>query len=169
MVFNTTYESPIGRLLLASDDSHLIGLWIEGQKYFADALPKDTIIANDNPVLSAAADWLEKYFAGMNPDVSSLSLAPAGSEFRRSVWEMLSAIPYGETTTYGALAKEIARLTGKTRMSAQAVGGAISHNPISIIIPCHRVIGMDGSLTGYAAGTHIKAKLLEHEGCFVRL
>ena len=108
--------------------------------------------------------WLDRYFAGRKPDISELSLAPAGSEFRQEVWRILCEIPYGEVVTYGSIAKRMAEKMGRETMSSQAVGGAVSHNPISIIIPCHRVAGADGSLTGYAGGIQTKVKLLELEG-----
>lgn len=107
---------------------------------------------------------MEDYFAGKKPDLSRLSLAPIGGEFRQQVWRILTEIPYGELTTYGNIAKEVAKRMGKDRMSAQAVGGAVGHNPISIIIPCHRVIGSNKSLTGYAGGIEKKVDLLKHEG-----
>jgi methylated-DNA-[protein]-cysteine S-methyltransferase len=164
------YPSPVGELTLASDGMNLIGLWIttsDGlkQKYFAASLPKEakeTVVNSDIPVFLCIRRWLDDYFTGRKPDVSGLPLAPAGSAFRQSVWQILRTIPYGEVTTYGAIAKRLAKQTGKA--GAQAVGGAVGHNPISIIIPCHRVVGVDGSLTGYAAGLAVKQKLLEIEG-----
>lgn len=116
------------------------------------------------PVFQEGKDWLEAYFAGERPDASQLALAPAGSPFRQAVWRMLREIPYGATTTYGEIARKMAALTGKPGMAAQAVGGAVGHNPISLIIPCHRVIGAGGSLTGYAGGLAQKVWLLRHEG-----
>ena len=108
--------------------------------------------------------WLDRYFAGGRPSLCELPLAPAGSEFRQGVWSILCEIPYGEVTTYGDIAKKVAARMGNKSMSAQAVGGAVGHNPISIIIPCHRVVGSNGSLTGYAGGIKTKIKLLELEG-----
>ncbi|MCI9156887.1 MAG: methylated-DNA--[protein]-cysteine S-methyltransferase, partial [Lawsonibacter sp.] len=108
--------------------------------------------------------WLDRYFAGERPAISELPLAPIGSEFRKEVWQVLCEIPYGETTTYGEISQKIAARRGLERMSAQAVGGAVGHNPISIIVPCHRVVGSNGSLTGYAGGLQKKIKLLTHEG-----
>jgi methylated-DNA-[protein]-cysteine S-methyltransferase len=164
MIYSTTYRSPVGVLTLASDGENLIGLWIEGQKYHGDTLREAAAERGDIPVFGAAAEWLDGYFAGKKPSASKLLLAPAGGEFRQGVWKILRAIPYGEVTTYGDIAKEMARKTGRTSMSAQAVGGAVGHNPVSIIIPCHRVVGANGSLTGYAGGVGTKAKLLELEG-----
>lgn len=166
MYYKTYYMSPVGKLTLASDGKNLVGLWIEGQKYFQSTLPDDCTETEtaEGFVLERAKKWLDRYFAGEKPDISELPLAPAGSEFRRMIWKLLCEIPYGEVTTYGELARKAAALMGKRSMSAQAVGGAVGHNPISIIIPCHRVIGTDGSLTGYAGGIDKKIKLLKLEG-----
>ncbi|MFC2662892.1 MAG: methylated-DNA--[protein]-cysteine S-methyltransferase [Eubacterium sp.] len=164
MYYSTSYESPIGRLTLASDGEHLIGVWLEGQKYFGGSLADELAEKDDLSVFSAAKAWLDQYFAGEKPLPSALPLQPIGGEFRQQVWSLLCQIPYGQVTTYGALAEELASRMGKTRMSSQAVGGAVGHNPISIIIPCHRVVGANGSLTGYAGGISVKARLLEHEG-----
>ena len=163
MIYNQKYHSPIGELLIAEKDNALIGLWIEGQKYFLSTL-KENMIPNENSyVLRHTCKWLDRYFAGDKPSPSELPLAPTGSEFRQLVWEILCEIPYGETTTYGAIAKQVATLRGVKQMSAQAVGGAVGHNPISLIIPCHRVVGSDGTLTGYAGGIDKKIWLLNHE------
>lgn len=159
----TEYDSPVGRLTLAGDGEQLAGLWLAGQKYFGGAVRQE-LRPGALPVLEAAKEWLDRYFAGDRPGVSELPLAPVGSAFRQDVWRLLCEIPYGETTTYGALAKELAGSMRRERMSAQAVGGAVGHNPISIIIPCHRVVGANGSLTGYAGGVAVKRKLLEIEG-----
>ena len=157
-------SSPVGPLMLAADEAGLRGLWLEGQKYFAASLEPNAAENPGHPVLRAAADWLDSYFAGLQPAISALPLAPKGSGFRQLVWKLLCEIPYGETVTYGALSKELASRLGRSTMSAQAVGGAVGHNPISIIIPCHRVVGADGSLTGYAGGVTKKLWLLRHEG-----
>ena len=161
MQYISHYQSPVGGILLAADEAGLTGLWFEGAKYFADQL-EPAHEEKATPALDAAKRWLALYFSGTEPDF----LPPIhlkGSPFRLAVWEILQKIPYGKTLTYGEIAKEIARLKGLPRMSAQAVGGAVGHNPISIVIPCHRVVGTDGSLTGYAGGVDRKAKLLALE------
>lgn len=164
MYYSAHYKSPVGDILLASDESNIIGLWIGEQKYIGRTMPKD-ITDNDNiPILREGIAWLDDYFAGNKPKLSRLSLAPIGGEFKQQVWRILTEIPYGGLTTYGNIAKEVAKRMGKDRMSAQAVGGAVGHNPISIIIPCHRVVGANKSLTGYAGGIEKKINLLEHEG-----
>lgn len=158
-----TYDSPVGTLTLAASDDGLKGLWLDGQKYFAGTLDAP-MEERANEHLTQALEWLDAYFAGDAPDVSSLSLAPNGSDFQQVIWKLLCEIPLGEVRTYGDLAKKAAAILGKQRMSAQATGGAVGHNPISIIIPCHRVVGATGSLTGYAGGIKRKLWLLEHEG-----
>lgn len=166
MYYSTNYKSPLGDILLASNEKSIIGLWIGEQKYIDKTMPKDMTPQNELPILREGVSWLNDYFAGKKPELSRLSLSPIGSQFRQEVWKILLEIPYGEITTYGSIAKEIAKRMGKERMSAQAIGGAVGHNPISIIIPCHRVIGANGNLTGYAGGIDKKIKLLEHEGIF---
>ena len=163
MFYSTHYLSPLGTITLASDGTHLVGLWLEGQKYFQATV--DTLEENRNlPVLAAAREWLDRYFAGEKPLPGELPLKPLGSNFRQEVWSILCRIPYGQITTYGAIAQEMAAARGRSSMSSQAVGGAVGHNPISIIIPCHRVVGTNGSLTGYAGGISAKVWLLRHEG-----
>lgn len=164
MIYTAQYDSPVGPLTVASDGTGLVGLWLQGQKYYGDTVPGGWISAERLPVLDAAENWLRRYFAGEKPLPKELPLAPMGGGFRQAVWELLCHIPYGETVSYGELAKEAAAKLGRTSMSAQAVGGAVGHNPISIIIPCHRVVGTSGSLTGYAGGIEKKIWLLEHEG-----
>lgn len=164
IMYYSLYKSPMGQLTIAGDDENITGLWIEGQKYFGSTLSGEKILAKDMTVLKHAVDWLEQYFAGEKPLPSELPLAPEGSGFRQVVWDVLCEIPYGEVITYGDIAKRIAVLKGVETMSAQAVGGAVGHNPISIIIPCHRVVGSNGSLTGYAGGIERKKWLLAHEG-----
>lgn len=164
MFYYTTYPSPVGCLTLASDGDHLSGLWIEGQKYFGGSVPENMPGKDDLPVFHAAKDWLDRYFKGEKPEINRLPLHPVGSGFRRGVWDILCEIPYGEVVTYGDIAKKMAARLGKKSMSSQAVGGAVGHNPISIIIPCHRVVGANGSLTGYAGGIDKKIRLLELEG-----
>ena len=165
MLYYTAHcDSPVGPLTMASDGERLTGLWMDGQKYFGGTLGHALVPNEDLPIFAATRYWLDRYFSGGRPAPEELSLAPAGSDFRQAVWTLLCAIPYGETTTYGALAKALAGQQGLEHMSAQAVGGAVGHNPISIIIPCHRVVGTNGSLTGYAGGVDKKIALLRHEG-----
>jgi len=161
MTFIQHYNSPLGGILLAADEIGLTGLWFNGQKYFARSLPAGYTEQN-TPALSEAKRWLEVYFTGKKPDFMP-PLHIVGSAFRRAVWEILLQIPYGKTTTYGEIARQLSEKMGLSRMSAQAVGGAVGHNKIAIIIPCHRVVGTNGSLTGYAGGIDKKGKLLELE------
>ncbi len=162
MIYLTTLPSPVGTLYLASDGTALTGLWIEGQKYFASTMEADEPVKQpDLPLFRRTADWLDAYFAGDIPSPLP-PLAPRGSAFRQAVWKLLLEIPRGQTTTYGTLAQAL-RDQGVSA-APQAVGGAVGHNPISILIPCHRVVGSSGSLTGYAGGVAIKQKLLELEG-----
>ena len=161
MVSIQQYQSPLGGILLAADEVGLVGLWFEGQKYFARDL-SDVRIEQETPVLAEAKRWLDIYFTGKEPDFLP-PLHPTGSEFRKAVWEILLQIPYGQTTTYGEIARQLAKKQGLARMSAQAVGGAVGHNKISVIIPCHRVVGTNGRLTGYAGGIDKKIRLLELE------
>lgn len=156
------YNSPLGKIIMASDGDALTGLWFENQKYFSLS-PGAEIPFSGLSIFDETARWLDVYFSGKAPDFTP-TLRPAGTEFRQSVWDILLMIPYGETMTYGEIADRIARQKGLKRMSAQAVGGAVGHNPVSIIIPCHRVIGANGSLTGYAGGIERKRKLLAMEG-----
>ena len=164
MIHTAEYDSPIGPITLASDGTHLVGLWLRGQKYYGDGVPGEWTAEENLPVLAAGKEWLRRYFAGEKPLPGELPLAPAGSEFRQTVYKLLCEIPYGETVSYGQLAKQVAARLGLASMSAQAVGGAVGHNPISIIIPCHRIVGVSGSLTGYAGGIQTKRWLLKHEG-----
>jgi len=164
MYYSTNYPSPVGILTLACDGEHLVGLWIEGQKYHGSTISEEMTEKDGMPVFDDAKKWLDRYFAGEKPAISELQLAPIGSEFRQKVWRILCEIPYGQIITYGDIAKKMAAKTHKKSMSSQAVGGAVGHNPISIIIPCHRVVGSNGSLTGYAGGIDTKIKLLEMEG-----
>ena len=167
MFYITTYPSPVGLLTLASDGTNLCGLWLEGQKYFGGSILKSAsseTLRKELPVFSRTSDWLDRYFSGKKPLPSELPLAPAGGEFRKLVWEFLCEIPYGEVTTYGTLAKKAAAKLGRSSMSSQAIGGAVGHNPISIIIPCHRVVCLNGNLTWYAGRLYVKRALLELEG-----
>lgn len=161
MIYTSEYTSPLGGILLAADEVGLRGLWFDGQKYFARDLP-DERTEKEPPALSEAKRWLDLYFGGQEPDFLP-PLHPVGTPFRQAVWEILLRIPYGKTVTYGEISKQLAEKMGLERMSAQAVGGAVGHNEISIIIPCHRVVGSNGSLTGYAGGIDRKIKLLELE------
>ena len=161
MIYTCTYKSPLGNMLLAADEIGLTGLWFEGQKYFANTLPKEQI-SKETPVLAEAKRWLDLYFSGEEPAFMP-PLHPAGSDFRQAVWQILLQIPYGKTMTYGEIAREMAKVKNVSHMSAQAVGGAVGHNAISMIIPCHRVVGTNGSLTGYAGGIDKKIALLELE------
>ena len=162
--YYTEYPSPVGQLTIACNETALTGIWLNGQKHFGDESLKEAERADDFPLFVQTRDWLERYFARKKPEISEIPLAPQGSEFQQKVWKLLCEIPYGETTTYGELARKVAVQMGRSSMAAQAVGGAVGRNPISIIIPCHRVIGADGSLTGYAGGVDKKIKLLEIEG-----
>ena len=168
MLYMMRYDSPIGPLLLVEKEGALAGVWMEGQKYYLGSLQKEASGQGkeyaDTKVLGQTKEWLDRYFAGKRPDIGELTLAPAGSDFRKAVWKILCEIPYGEVTTYGEISRKIADRRGIERMSAQAVGGAVGHNPISIIIPCHRVVGADGSLTGYVGGWKKKISLLTLEG-----
>ena len=162
MYYKTTYHSPIGDILIVSDHESIVGVWFYGQKYFCGRL-KEEMIEKDTAVLSECKAWLDDYFHDLQPEISRRPLHPMGSEFRLEVWNILKEIPYGETMTYKDVSKEYAKRTGKASMSSQAIGGAVGHNPISIIIPCHRVIGVKGNLTGYAGGMDKKIALLHHE------
>lgn len=155
------YNSPLGKILLASDGHALTGLWFEGQKYFAAKLDPDHEEKN-LPVFARTAEWLALYFDGENPAFMP-PLTLKGTPFQKEVWEILLEIPFGQTTAYAEIAAEIARRRGLASMSAQAVGSAVAHNPISLIIPCHRVVGSDGGLTGYAGGIEKKEWLLAME------
>ena len=144
MYYSTRYSSPLGAITIASDGENLIGLWLEGQKYFGSTVSENLIENNDLNIFIVTKEWLDRYFAGEKPKISELQLAPNGGEFRKLVWDILCEIPYGETITYGEIAKKVAFKMNKKSMSSQAVGGAVGHNPISIIIPCHRVMGTNG-------------------------
>ena len=166
MFYKTIYNSPLGKMTLVSDTSHLVGAYLEGQKYFLESFKEELVIKDNLEIFYQTKLWLDKYFDGKKPPISDLSLAPIGNAFRQDVWKILCEIPYGETMTYGEIAMRIAQNRGIHSMSAQAIGGAVGHNPIIIIIPCHRVLGKDDKLTGYAAGIQNKIKLLELEGFY---
>ena len=162
MIHTAFYDAPYGRYVMAAEDGALTGLWLEGQKYFPSTLPEPS--GEETEIFARIRRWLDDYFAGRQPDVSALPLAPKGSDFAQSVWQLLLEIPYGHTVTYGQLAARLAQQRGLAHMSAQAVGGAVGHNPISLIIPCHRVLGAKNQLTGYAGGLDVKTFLLKLEG-----
>ena len=161
MHYTNHYASPIGNILLASDDQGLTGLWFEGQKYDTVGLDKKHEEKN-LPIFDEARRWLDIYFSGQEPDFMP-ALHMIGTPFQIEIWKILCQIPYRNTMTYGEIAQRIAKQRGLSQMSAQAVGSAVGHNKISIIIPCHRVVGTNGSLTGYAGGIHKKVKLLTLE------
>ena len=162
MQYTAAYQSSVGDVLLAADETGLTGLWFEGEKFYALILDPEHE-ERETPIFAITRRWLDIYFSGHEPDFMP-PVHMIGSEFRRCVWELLLQIPYGTTVTYGDLARQVARRRGLRRMSAQAVGGAVGHNEISIIVPCHRVVGTNGSLTGYAGGVDKKRRLLELEG-----
>ena len=166
MQYTTTYQSPMGRILLAADEIGLTGLWFEGAKFYAAGLDPECK-EKETSSFASVQRWLDIYFSGQEPDFMP-SIHMTGSPFQRAVWDILRQIPYGETTTYSKIAKEIAVQRGLSTMSAQAVGGAVGRNPISIMVPCHRVVGAKGSLTGYAGGIDKKEKLLALEGIDTR-
>lgn len=162
MYYTTCCDSPLGTIGLACSDTALVSLWLPGQNAFektAQVLPSP----DDHPILRQAARWLDRYFAGEPVDSAELPLAPEGTPFRQLIWKLLLEISYGQTATYGELADKAAAILGKKRMSAQAVGQAVGANPIAIIIPCHRCLGANGRLTGYAGGLHLKRVLLDME------
>ncbi len=163
MQYITTYASPLGGIVLTAGGAALTGLWFEGQK--GCPLPTEYEDGADLPVLRQAVEWLDVYFSGRDPGFTP-PLRPTGTPFQNEVWTILLTIPYGQTRMYGEIARELAQKRGIPRMSAQAVGGAVGRNAISIIVPCHRVVGSDGSLTGYAGGLARKFELLKLEGGF---
>ena len=168
MLFYKEYDgSPVGQLILVCDEAALHMLILSDapdQSGRSSPSVPDRAVRKETPVIKKALGWLDMYFAGKRPDPSEIPLAPQGSAFRQSVWNILLSIPYGSVTTYGKIAAEISALRSGQPMSAQAIGGAVGSNPLPIIIPCHRVIGADGSLTGYSGGLNIKLRLLCHEG-----
>ncbi len=161
MACTARYQSFVGTLTLAGDGESLIGLWLEGQKHFGGTVQEELVERPELPVLVAARQWLDRYFRGERPPAAELPLAPRGGAFRQAVWKLLLDIPYGECVSYAEIAKKLR--PGGEKTSCRAVGGAVAHNPISIIIPCHRVVGANGALTGYAGGIDKKQKLLERE------
>ena len=161
MVYTTQYSSPLGPITLACNEAAIIGLWFNGQKYFGSMLPEQ-LAEKEHPLLRDAKRWLDIYFSGHAPDFAP-PLRYDSTPFQKQVCDIMLTIPYGKTMTYGEIAAEFARQQGISKMSARAVGRAVGHNPISLIIPCHRVVGTNGSLTGYAGGIGRKVKLLELE------
>lgn len=166
MLYRMHYDSPLGGILLLASEDALMGLWLPGQH--ADHTLLEQAEQRENaPILQQGRAWLDRYFCGRRPTPQEIPLDPRGSEFRRRVWQRLCRIPYGKLETYGQIAREMAVESGG-KMSAQAVGGAVGHNPISLIIPCHRVIGAHGNLVGYAGGLALKKRLLQYEGIDLR-
>lgn len=166
MLYYTRHASPVGEALLLASDEALMGLWLPGQR-IDRALLAQAVRQDDAPLLVKGCDWLDRYFDGLRPGPSEIPLAPRGTPFRQQVWRRLCQIPYGKLETYGQIAREIAAQKGG-KMSAQAVGGAVGHNPVALIIPCHRVIGAHGNLVGYGGGLPLKKRLLQHEGVDIR-
>ena len=162
MTYSTEYPSPLGAITLACDEDAVIGLWFNGQRHYGNILPPETE-RREHPLLREAKRWLDIYFSGKDPGFLP-PLRYDSTPFRKAVCDIMLTIPYGRTMTYGQIARELARQQGREKVSAQAVGGAVGHNPISILIPCHRVVGADGSLTGYAGGVEKKRFLLALEG-----
>lgn len=162
MDFTRTCDSPLGKITMASDGKNLVGLWFENSRFFREGLSLKTEEKPNLPVFIQTEKWLRIYFSGKEPDFLPPVLV-RGSDFRKRVFEILLEIPFGKTETYGEIAKRISEEKGIKQMSAQAVGGAVGRNPVSIVIPCHRVVGKDGNLTGYAGGIERKIKLLELE------
>lgn len=160
VIYHASYDSPLGAFILSSDGHALTGLSMQAPRFNQETLEGDST-RQELPVFAQARQWLDDYFAGKNPEID-FPLAPQGSKFRQSVWKILAEIPWGEVKTYGEIAKQISSMTGKN-MAAQAVGGAVGHNSIPIIIPCHRVVGSKGNLTGYASGIDIKIALMNIE------
>ncbi len=158
MQYTSHYQSPLGKLLLAADEEGLIGIWFEGQKHFSKGLANDCS-EQEVPILTDTKKWLNLYFAGKAPHWE-IPIHFIGTEFQKEVWKFIKEISYGETATYGEIARKLAQSKGIPQMSAQAVGNAVERNPIAILVPCHRVVGANGNLTGYAAGLERKKALL---------
>lgn len=164
MLYRMGYCSPVGDITVASDGENIVELWLVGQRGFSSVPEEQGNMTERITTLAKAREWLDRYFAGDKPVPGELPLAPVGGSFRQEVWKILRGIPYGELMTYGEIARRIAAGRGIEKMAAQAVGGAVGHNPISIVIPCHRVVGAGGNLTGYGGGIELKQALLAHEG-----
>ena len=162
MEYKAVWDSPLGALTVTGNDTAITGLWMEGQRYFGAGLTENAPDGTDLPMFRNAKAGLDAYFRGDNPDFSLISLSPNGTPFQEAVWAILRQIPYGETTTYGEIAAMLEAISGR-KTSARAVGSAVGRNPISIFIPCHRVMGAGGKLTGYAGGLARKEFLLSLE------
>ncbi len=161
-MYYTNYNSKFGEIVIVSDGESILELFFKEQKHFDYIITKNVILKNNIPILNETCKWLDRYFNKENPSIKELPLKFVGTNFRKLVWNLLLDIPYGGTTTYLYLANRVSKILNK-KMSAQAIGGAVGHNPIAIIVPCHRVIGTNGDLTGYAYGLDIKKKLLDLE------
>lgn len=161
MDYISYYQSPLGELLLACDEQGLVGVWFEGAKYYANHL-SDEVMEENHPTLREARAWLDAYFAGQCLEQLP-ALSYRGTDFQKQVWAVLQAVPYGQTVTYGQLAAAVSERFGRSRVSARAVGGAVGRNPLSLFVPCHRVLGAGGQLTGYAGGLSRKEQLLALE------
>lgn len=164
MLIKSEYESPLGKMLLLSDGTALLGAWFAEQKYYGAGYVVEAITVGEDEMIREGKRWLTEYFAGKVPAMGQLVLAPQGTAFRKKVYDILVKIPYGETMSYQAIVSALRQQYGGAIGSARAVGGAVGHNPLSLIIPCHRVIGSNGALTGYAGGLDRKVKLLQQEG-----
>ena len=162
-MFKSYYNSNLGKIIIVADSRYIYGLYFDNQKYLPENLEK-LEINNNSPIIKQVKLWLEEYFNGKKPNLENLPIKLIGSEFKMLVWSVLKTIPYGKTITYGEIAKTLARKTNKEKISARAVGNAVGHNSLSIIIPCHRVIGANGKITGYAGGIDKKIALLKLEG-----
>lgn len=162
-MLQTNYSSPLGKLILLADSNALLGVWYADQAYLGAKYDLATINHGVSPILTQTTQWLDDYFSGKHPAIDRLTLSPQTTPFRQQVYQILTTIPYGETMTYQQITEQLTELNHCPTGSARAVGGAVGHNPISIIIPCHRVIGKNGSLTGYAGGLKRKRKLLAFE------
>ncbi len=157
MQYSTNYESPLGEMMIVSDGESIKGIWFGGQKHFKSTADDELILCDDLAIFNKVKQWLDDYFDGLNP-IIDFRLNPDGTDFAKKVWKILSEIPYGETMTYGEIAARIS-----PTMAARAVGGAVGRNPIAIVVPCHRVLGKNAGLTGYAAGIDKKIELLKIE------
>lgn len=167
MLYYTYYESPVGKVMLLASEEALAGLWLPGQKVDQQLMAR-AVFQDYTPILEQGRTWLDRYFSGGQPTPEEIPLDPQGSVFRKRVWRRLCKIPYGQLETYGQIARELGA-ENRGKMSAQAVGGAVGHNPIALIIPCHRVIGANGNLVGYGGGLALKKRLLYHEGVDIRM